>query len=116
MANEQAQTSEREIEEDVVNVGFIAWLGGVATILIAVSVILLTAVYYVTLDQREARLQEEADARVTDLEAQQVIDAMVVDGFFKHPDVDDGQGNVSRGTVSIPVSEGMKKVIEDANR
>ena len=41
---------------------------------------------------------------------------MVVDGFFKHPDIDDGQGNVTRGTVSIPVSEGMKKVIEDANR
>ena len=41
---------------------------------------------------------------------------MVVDGFYRHPDVDDGQGNVTRGTVSIPVSEGMKKVIEDANR
>ena len=68
MANEQAQTSEREIEEDVVNVGFIAWLGGVATILIAVSVILLTAVYYVTLDQREARLQEEADAQAAEAE------------------------------------------------
>ena len=64
MADEHAQTSEREIEEDVVNVGFIAWLGGVATILIAVSVILLTGVYYLTLEQREARLQEEADARV----------------------------------------------------
>lgn len=116
MADEHAQTSDREIEEDVVNVGFIAWLGGVATILIAVSVILLTGVYYLTLEQREARLQEEADARVTDLEAQQTIDDMVVDGFYRHPDVDDGQGNVTRGTVSIPVSEGMKRVIEDANR
>ena len=116
MANEQAQTSEREIEEDVVNVGFIAWLGGGATILIAVSVILLTAVYYFTLDAREARLQEEADARVTDLEAQQAIDQMVVEGFYQHPDLDDGLGNVTRGTVSIPVSEGMKKVVEDANR
>ena len=116
MADENAQLHEREIEEDVVSVGLLAWLGGISTILIVVSVILLIGVYYLTLDQRMEALQKEADARITELEAQRAIDEMVVDGYFKHPVVDDGQGKVTQGTVSIPVTEGMRKVIEDANR
>jgi hypothetical protein len=109
-----AQHPDREIQEDVMNVPFVAWIGTVTTILITVSVIVLIGVYYLTKGQEMERRQAEADGRITDMEAQREIDALVVDGYYKFPDVDDGQGNVTRGTVSIPVSEGMRRVVEDA--
>lgn len=116
MTDESVHKTDREIEEDVLDVPVIAWLGGISTVLIIVAVILLVGVYYLTQRQLDAERQAEADARITELEAQRAIDAMVVDGYYQHPDVDDGEGNTTPGTVSIPVTEGMKKVIEDANR
>ncbi len=103
---------EREIEEDVMNVPLVAWLGTVASILIAVSVIVLTGIYYLTKHTQQERQQARADERVSDLEAHRQIEAMVVDGYYQQPDVDDGQGNVTRGAVNLPVELGMRKVIE----
>ena len=112
--NEAGATHEREIEEDVMNVPFIAWLGTVSTILITVSVLLLIGVYYLTQGQETARRFEEAEARITDIEAQRVIDARMVDeGYYVHPDADSGDGNVTRGTVSMPIEVGMEAVIAD---
>ncbi|MEM6674459.1 MAG: hypothetical protein AAF726_16555 [Planctomycetota bacterium] len=116
MTDETVHNSEREIQEDVLNVPLIAWLGGITTILIIVGVILLIGVYYITQGQLDDKRQQAADARITDFEAMQLIDEMVVEGYYRHPDVDDGQGNVTRGTLSIPVEEGMKQVVQEANQ
>ena len=94
------------------NVPLIAWLGIVSSILIAVSVIVLTGVYYLTEQKQMEERHEQADARITDLEAHRAIDKMMVDGYYQQPDVDDGQGNVTRGTVSIPVEIGMKEIVD----
>lgn len=105
------EVHEREIEEDVMNVPFIAWLGAVATILIAVLVLLLMGVYYLTQRQETARRWEQAGARVTDLEAQLEVDRRVVDGYFRHPAADEVAGD--RPKVNVPVSIGMQKVVEE---
>lgn len=116
MTHENETHSESEIQEDIVSVPLIAWLGGVSTILVIITVIVLMGVFYMTTANLEVERQVDADARVTEIEAQRAIDAMIVDGYYEHPGLDDGQGNVTRGTVSIPVAVGMQKVIEDAQR
>ncbi|MEM1452661.1 MAG: hypothetical protein AAGI22_26390 [Planctomycetota bacterium] len=116
MSDETVHKTDREIEEDVMNVPFIAWLGSISTVLIIVAVLLLTGVFYLTQRQQTAERQRDADARITELEAQRAIDAMVVDGYYKQPDGADEKGEPIPGTVSIPVTEGMRKVVEDANR
>lgn len=105
---------EREIQEDVMNVPFVAWLGAVATILIAVSVILLTGVYYLTKGNEEALRQSEADGRKSDLQAQREVDEMLLDGYYKLPDKELENGDVERGGISIPIGEGMEQVIESS--
>ena len=111
-AEAHADAGEREIQEDVMNVPFVAWLGAVSTILIAVSVILLTGVFYLTKGNEEALRQSEADARKSDLQAQREVDAMVLDGYYKFPDKELENGDMERGGISIPIAEGMNQVIE----
>lgn len=103
---------EREIQEDVMDVPFVAWIGIITTIVVIISVILLTGIYYMTKSQEMATRQAEADSRITDMEAQRQIDAMVVEGFYRLPDEEDATGNLVRGGVSIPVAEGMRKIVE----
>ena len=110
-STQQQGKKEREIEEDIMDVPVIAWLGTVATILIIVSVILLIGVFYLTENQQLAERQSEADARITDLEAHRIIDAMVVDGHFKDADVEEN-GTVTRGKVHIPVEIGMQQIAD----
>ena len=74
---------DREIEDDVMNIPFIAWIGTISTIMIAVTVIVLTGIYYLTQRQENALRWEQADARVSDLEAQRAIDKMVVNGVYE---------------------------------
>lgn len=116
MTHENETHSESEIQEDIVSVPVIAWLGGVSTILLTTSVIVLMGVFYMTTANLDVQRQADAAARVSTLEAQRTIDAMVLDGYYEHPGADDGQGNVTRGKVSIPIAVGMQKVIEDAKR
>lgn len=111
LADQHHNHKEREIEEDVMNVPVIAWLGTVATLLIIVSVILLIGVYYLTKDTQEAAQQAQADARITELEAHRKIDAMVVDGYYREPDVD-VDGTVTRGKVNVPVELGMQQIAD----
>lgn len=111
--NEEGVKHEREIEEDVMNVPLIAWLGTIATILIIVSVLLLIGVYYLTKGQETARRHVEAEARITDIEAQRIIDAKVVEDYFLHPDKEDADGNMERGTATIPVEQGMIDVVKE---
>lgn len=108
---------DREIEEDVMNVGLVAWLGAITTIITAVTVIGLIGVYYLTQDMQIAERQAEADARTTDTEAHQIIDGMVVDGVYQLPDVKDEAGEVmTRGGYSVPVERGMRQVVEANKR
>lgn len=111
-SNETNAHPDREIEEDVMNVPFIAWLGTVSTILIAVTVLLLMGVYYLTQRQETALRWEEAEARITDLEAQRAIDKMVVNGVYELPAAGDDVSQ-DRPLVSVPVSVGMTKVVEE---
>ncbi|MFT5731692.1 MAG: hypothetical protein ACJAZN_000926 [Planctomycetota bacterium] len=111
LADQHHAPKEREIQEDIMNVPVIAWLGTVSTILIIVSVIFLIGVYYLTKDQQEAVRQTQADSRITDLEAHRQIDAMVVDGHYKEADVDDN-GTVTRGKVHVPVELGMRQIAD----
>ena len=103
--------SEREIEEDIMNVPVIAWLGTVATILIIVSVILLIGVFYLTESKQLAERQSEADARITELEAHRKIDEMIVDGYYKDADVE-VDGKVTPGKLHIPVEIGMRQIAD----
>lgn len=108
---------EREIEEDVMDVGFVAWLGAVSTILIAVTVIGLIGVFYLTQDMQIAERQAEADARITDTEAHRMIDDIVVDGAYQLPDEKDEAGEtMTRGGFSLPVERGMRQVVEANKR
>mgnify|MGYP005992243443 CR=1 FL=1 len=111
LADQHHNHPDREIQEDVMNVPVLAWLGTVSTILIIVSVILLIGVFYMTKDQQEAVRQTQADSRITDLEAHRQIDGMVVDGFYKEADVDDN-GTVTRGKVHVPVELGMSQIAD----
>ena len=106
-----ADKKEREIEEDVMNVPVIAWLGTVSTILIIVSVILLIGVFYLTENKQLAERQSEADARITELEAHRKIDAMVVDGYYKDADTEEN-GTVTRGKLHVPVEIGMRQIAD----
>lgn len=106
---------DREIEEDVLAVPFIAWLGVVGSILIVVSVFALTGMYYQTLHGLERRLYAEADASVTPAEAKVAADKVALLGYYRG--VPSPEGAVETGAdakqfVSIPVSEGKKKVLE----
>ncbi len=112
--NEEGAVHEREIEEDVMNVPLIAWLGTVSTILITVSVLLLIGVYYLTLSQETALRHKEADARITDIEAQRAIDAMLIEGYYQTPDTEDAEGNPTRGTATMPIEIGMQDVVKEA--
>ncbi len=108
---DHAAKSEREIEEDIMDVPVIAWLGTVSTILIIVAVILLTGLYHLTQRQQDATRQEEADTRITDLEAYRLIDATVVNGHFQQPDSEEN-GTVTRGKVNLPVEIGMSQIAD----
>jgi len=112
--NEEGTKHEREIEEDVMNVPLIAWLGTVSTILIIVSVLLLIGVYYLTLSQETALRHKEAEARITDIEAQRAIDAMMVDDYYLNPESEDADGNVKRETATMPIALGMQEVVDEA--
>ena len=103
---------DREIEDDVMNIPFIAWIGTISTIMIAVTVIVLTGIYYLTQRQENALRWEQADARVSDLEAQRAIDKMVVQGVYELPSTGSDVSQ-DRPKVSAPVSAGMAKVVEE---
>lgn len=103
---------DREIEDDVMNIPFIAWIGTISTIMIAVTVIVLTGIYYLTQRQENALRWEQADARVSDLEAQRAIDKMVVQGVYELPSTG-SEISQDRPKVSAPVSAGMAKVVEE---
>ena len=103
---------DREIEDDVMNIPFIAWIGPISTIMIAVTVIVLTGIYYLTQRQENALRWEQADARVSDLEAQRAIDKMVVQGVYELPSTGSDVSQ-DRPKVSAPVSVGMTKVVEE---
>ena len=103
---------DREIEDDVMNIPFIAWIGTISTIMIAVTVIVLTGIYYLTQRQENALRWEQADARISDLEAQRAIDEMVVDGVYELPSTG-SEVSQDRPKVSAPVSVGMTKVVEE---
>ena len=103
---------DREIEDDVMNIPFIAWIGTISTIMIAVTVIVLTGIYYLTQRQENALRWEQADARVSDLEAQRAIDKMVVNGVYELPSTG-SDFSQDRPKVSAPVSVGMTKVVEE---
>lgn len=103
---------DREIEDDVMNIPFIAWIGTISTIMIAVTVIVLTGIYYLTQRQENALRWEQADARVSDLEAQRAIDKMVVNGVYELP-TSGSDFSQDRPKVSAPVSVGMTKVVEE---
>lgn len=103
---------DREIEDDVMNIPFIAWIGTISTIMIAVTVIVLTGIYYLTQRQENALRWEQADARVSDLEAQRAIDKMVVQGVYELPSTGSDISQ-DRPKVSAPVSAGMAKVVEE---
>lgn len=111
MSSNEQHKSEREIEEDIMDVPVISWLGTVSTIIIIVSVIVLTGIFHLTERQQKEVRQAEADARITDLEAYRQIDNAIVDGHFKQPDVDDN-GTVTRGKVSLPVEIGMRQIAD----
>ena len=111
-ADTHAGTDAREIEEDVMNVGFVSWIAAVSTILIITSVFVLTGIYYFTKQRQVAERQADADRRVSELEAYRKLDAAVVDGVYELPEVDLGEGATKRGGFSVPVERGMKQVIE----
>ena len=114
----QGAKAEREIQEDVMNVPLIAWLGVVSAVITTVSVLLLMGVYHLTLKQQVAERQVEADQRITDLEAKRSIDEMVVNGFYRLPDVllvdEKGGTSTTPGGFAVPVEPGMQQVIQNA--
>lgn len=105
---------ERQIEEDVLAVPFIAWLGIVGVILIVASVFALTGMYYQTQHGLTEQRYTDAEALVTPAEAKVAADHQVVDGYFRvpSPDGSSDEGPDAKTFVSIPVSEGKAKVIE----
>jgi hypothetical protein len=112
-----ADHPDREIEEDVLAVPFIAWLGIVGAILTVASVLALTGMYYQTLHGLERRLYAEAEASVTPAEAKVAADRLALLGYYRgvpSPDgvVESAAGADARQFVSIPVAEGKKKVLE----
>ncbi|QDV08249.1 hypothetical protein Poly30_37850 [Planctomycetes bacterium Poly30] len=111
LADQHHHHSEREIQDDVQNVPVLAFLTTVATLLIIVSVIFLTGVYYLTAGKQQELRQSQADSRITDLEAHRQIDDMVVDGYYKEADVEEN-GTVTRGKVHVPVEIGMRQIAD----
>ena len=105
---------DRQIEEDVLAVPFIAWLGIVGVILIVASVFALTGMYYQTQHSLTAERYADAEAFVTPAEAKVAADHEVVDGYFRvpAPDGSSDEGPDAKKFVSIPVAEGKAKVIE----
>lgn len=104
-----AEHPDREIEEDVLAVPFIAWLTAVGTILIVASVLALTGMYYQTQSRLDRERAEAAAALVTPAEAKVAADKTALNGYYRgvpDPNLKDGK------YVSIPVSEGRKKVLE----
>lgn len=116
-----ADHPDREIEEDVLAVPLIAWLGIVGAILIVASVFALTGMYYQTLHGVERRLYAEAEASVTPAEAKVAADKVALRGYYRgvpSPEgvIPTGAGATEPGAkefVSIPVAEGKKKVLAD---
>ena len=105
---------DRQIEEDVLAVPFITWLGIVGVILIVASVFALTGMYYQTQRSLDAQRYADAEAVVTPLEAKVAADDEVVDGYYRVPSPNgtSEEGADAKKFVSIPVSEGKAKVIE----
>lgn len=111
-----ADHPDREIEEDVLAVPFIAWLGIVGTILIVASVFALTGMYYQTLHGLERKLYAEAEASVTPAEAKVAADRVALLGYYRGVPSPEGvveSGPDAKQFVSIPVAEGKKKVLQD---
>jgi len=109
-----ADHPDREIEEDVLAVPLIAWLGVVGAILIVASVLGLTGMYYQTLHGLERRLYAEADASLTPAEAKVAADKVALLGFYRGVPSPEGvveTGPDAKQFVSIPVAEGKKKVL-----
>ncbi len=116
-----ADHPDRQIEEDVLAVPIIAWLGVTGSILIIVSVFALTGLYYQTQHALDRERSADAEALVTPAEAKVKADRVAIDGYYKVPDPNppkldpDGKPIVDpnpRTYVSIPVAEGKKKVLE----
>ncbi|MEZ6017945.1 MAG: hypothetical protein R3F49_22765 [Planctomycetota bacterium] len=106
---------DREIEEDVLAVPFIAWLGVTGAILIVASVLALTGMYYQTEHALERERYLAADAQITPSEARLTADHETINGYFKGIPSPDGvveEGPDAKKFVSIPVAEGRKKVLE----
>lgn len=120
-----AEHSHRQIEEDVLAVPFVAWLGIVGTILIVASVFGLTGLYYQTQHALNRERAADAESRVTPAEAKVKADKVALNGYYRIPDPNppklDADGKPiadpdARTYVSIPVAEGKKKVLEQFSR
>lgn len=102
---------DREIQEDVMNVPFIAWLAAVSTILIAVSVLLLIGVYHLTKQREVAKRQAEATLRIDELEANRLVDREVITSGEVYVSEIENMGTVDR-KYHLPVERGIQAVLE----
>ena len=110
-----AEHPNRQIEEDVLAVPMVAWLGVIGTILIVASVLALTGMYYQTQHALDRARNAEAEAHLTPAEAKVAADREVVGGYYRgipSPDGAPAEGADANRFVSIPVAEGKKKVLE----
>lgn len=113
---------DREIEEDVLAVPFIAWLGVTGVILIVASVLALTGMYYQTQNALTRARYAEAESRLTPAEAKVAADAVVVEGYYRGVPSPEGAvapepGQEPKQYVSVPVHEyGKRKVLEQYGR
>lgn len=110
-----ADHPDRQIEEDVLAVPMIAWLGIVGSILIVAAVLALTGMYYQTKHDLEAERHADAARIETPAEAKVKADKLALSGYYRGIPSPEGtveEGSESKQFVSIPVSEGKKKVLE----
>lgn len=110
-----ADHPDREIQEDVLAVPLIAWLAGISTILIVVSIIALTGFHYQSYHALERERFAAAEALITPAEAKTAADAEVIRGYYKGVPSPEGlveEGPDAKSFVSIPIEHGRRAVLE----
>lgn len=109
-----AEHPNRQIEEDVLAVPFIAWLGVTATIIIVASVLALTGLYHQSQRALERQRAADGEALVTPAEAKVAADRTAIDGYYKGiPSPNPvAEGEAAPAYVSMPVSKGKERVLE----
>lgn len=109
-----AEHPDRQIEEDVLAVPFIAWLGGTSTIIIVASVLALTGLYYQSQHALERQRAADGEALVTPAEAKVKADREALQGYYKGiPSPNPvGEGETAPAYVSVPVSVGKERVLQ----